>query len=419
MEKRQTFYKVLLITISVALSFTAWCATAAPVLQSPANGAALGSCSLINTYQPTFSWTATESYTNYTLLFSTSSTDFSTKEILIQKTNVPGTTNSWTPPIGVWKKILGASYNNGSSRNIYWTVIGKKPDKTMVPGNVRDFYIDNPVAVTIISPTPGMTVSDASSPTFEFNTNCNVQFRLEFSPLSDFSDSTRIKGFNFSTKNPLSETNAVRTLTYRQWYGVVTLLGSSGYFRIRAWDVLKRETPSEMRLLNIESALLGTWDISGKIRATVTVQGRTGSAGGDTYDEFTFNPDGTFDMIGISGTWMQEGNRFEVLLDSAELEPYLEDLFLAEGGLRVGVDLTSLSFTGTENVPGGTIAGKAVMTMDLDIYSYGYQGTARVTITFKGTKRVEPMAFLLEMEPTREWNSLFETIGENLRELIN
>jgi hypothetical protein len=419
METRKISYKGLLIPLFLAFILTPYCAMADPLLQSPNDRATFDSCSLINTYQPTFSWTINQLFTSFTVLFSTSPTDFSTKGILINKANVQGSSYSWTPSIGVWKKIMAASYDNGNIRDIYWTVIGKRPDKTTVQSDVRGLSIDSPGAITVNNPSIGAKVSAATSPTFDFDTNCNIWFRLEFSPISDFSDSGKIKGFNFTTKNPVSEANAIRTLSYGQWAGVINMLGLNGYFRIKAWDALKRETVFDNGSLNIESALLGTWDITAKIKVTVSIQGHSESAVANAYDEFTFSPDETFDMIGDSGTWSQEGKNFQVFLDSQETELYMEDLFSSEGGLNVNVDLTSLSFSGTENVQGATITGKALMTMNIDIYDYNLQGTAKVTLTYNGTKQVQPTVLLLEKEPTREGNSLLETIGGNLRKLIN
>lgn len=220
------------------------------ILQSPANGAVFDSCSLITNYQPSFKWTATVAFTKYRILFSISPTDFTAA---IVSANVRSTQDGWIPPIGSWKKIMTASYNNGSIRDIYWKLIGTTSDKTTAESDVSNFQIGTPQAVTINAPDNGAVLSSATLPTFDFGANCNVKFKLEISSLSDFSDSTKIKGFNYSTKDPNAETALHKTLTASQWSSVKKLVGTGiGYFRIKAWDGLNRESVSEVRGFTVQ-----------------------------------------------------------------------------------------------------------------------------------------------------------------------
>jgi surface antigen len=219
-------------------------------ITSPANDIVFNSCSLIINYQPTFSWTANGTFKKFTILFSTSPTDFTAP---IARKSIPGASNSWTPPIGLWKKIMKLSYNNGGIRDIYWKVIGKRSDRTTAESEVRSFHICPSGAVTINSPSEGELISSNVPPTFNFNSNCNVKFRLEFSPVSDFSDPTKIKGFVFTTNDPNVETVIQKTLTPGQWRAVKKLVGrGTGYFRIKTWDGIKRETVSEVRSFSIQ-----------------------------------------------------------------------------------------------------------------------------------------------------------------------
>jgi hypothetical protein len=220
------------------------------VLQSPADGTVFNTCSLITKHQPSFQWTASETFTQYGVLFSTSPTDFSTP---IAKATVNGTQNSWTPSVGIWKKVLASSYNGGSIRDIYWKIIGIKSDKTTAESDVSNFQIGTPQAVTINAPDNGAVLSSATLPTFDFGANCNVKFKLEISSLNDFSDLKKIKGFNYSTKDPNSETVLHKSLSPSQWTTVKKLVGTGiGYFRIKAWDGLNRESVSEVRGFTVQ-----------------------------------------------------------------------------------------------------------------------------------------------------------------------
>ena len=231
-------------TFSISISST-------PIaLQSPANGTVFKTCSLITNHQPSFQWNTVETFTQYGVLFSTSPTDFSTP---IAKATVNGTQYSWTPSASIWKKIMTSSLNGGSIRDIYWKLIGTTSDKTTAESDVSDLRIGTPQAVTINAPDNGAVLSSGTLPTFDFGTNCNVKFKLEISSLSDFSDSTKIKGFSYSTKDPNSETALHKTLTASQWSSVKKLVGTgTGYFRIKAWDGLNRESVSGVRAFTLQ-----------------------------------------------------------------------------------------------------------------------------------------------------------------------
>jgi len=217
------------------------------ILQSPSNGAIFDSGSLIANYQPTFSWTSPDKYVRYTILFSISPTDFTTRGTLITRANIPGTNDKWTPAIILWKRMMTLSFNKGNIRDIYWKVIGTKPDRTTVESEVRSLSIGSPQPVTINSPQDGITLSSDVPPTYDFNLNCNIKCRLEFSPLNDFRDPNKIRGFFFITIDPNVQISLNRALTLNQWINVMKLVRGTGYFRIKAWDGINRETTSEVR----------------------------------------------------------------------------------------------------------------------------------------------------------------------------
>jgi hypothetical protein len=221
--------------------------------QTPAGNTIFSSCSLITNFQPTFSWTAAGAYSGFKILFSTSSTDFTTTGIKVAAGSATGTSNSWKPSSFNWKAIMKASNNNGSPRPIYWKVVGTKADRTTAESEVRSFSIGAPQTVNINAPLDIAILDPATPPTFDFNTNCNTKFKLEISSLSDFSVSTKIKGFNFTVSNPNLVPSLQKTLSSFQWTGVKKMVGTgTGYFRIKAWDGINRLSVSETRSFTVE-----------------------------------------------------------------------------------------------------------------------------------------------------------------------
>ena len=221
-------------------------------LQSPADGSVFESCSLTSAYRPQFKWSANGPLRKYMILISTSPTDFTTRGIIIKKASVFGTYNTWKPPFLVWKKILRASYNLGTTRDVYWKIVGTKPDGTFTETEVRSFKIGVPQSVTIHTPVEGEVLFSSMAPTVSFDSNCNKKFTLEFSPFSDFSDPKGIRSVTFLIRNSNSQTTVQKTLSSLQWAGITKSLGTEGYFRIKAWDNLNRETLSEVRGFRIQ-----------------------------------------------------------------------------------------------------------------------------------------------------------------------
>jgi YD repeat-containing protein len=221
-------------------------------LQFPSNEAAFNCCSLVTNYQPAFDWASNWAFPQYTILLSTSPTDFTTQGVLIAKATV-GINQHWTPTATLWKTILTSSHNKGNIQDIYWKVVGTKADKKTVESPVRSFGIEGPQKVTIVAPSNNAVLPSGVSPSFEFNSNCNTRFTLEISPSGDFSSSIKIRSFAFTTKDPNVEAVVKRTLTSLQWISVKPLIDKGqGYFRIKAWDGLNRETVSETRSFSIQ-----------------------------------------------------------------------------------------------------------------------------------------------------------------------
>jgi hypothetical protein len=210
------------------------------VLQSPSHNQEFQTCSLITTHQPSFTWTTNGTFTGCSILFSTSDIDFSTRGVLINKATIRGAINSWTPSSFVWKKIMTASGQHG---DVYWKVVATKPDRTTVQSGAWKLHIGPPRTVDISTPLPDSILPAGTPPVFNFDTNCNIKFKLEISSVGDFSDARKIKSFNYTVRDPNVETTLSKTLSSFQWTSVKKLVGADpGYFRIKAWDGIKRET---------------------------------------------------------------------------------------------------------------------------------------------------------------------------------
>ena len=138
-------------------------------LQFPSNEAVFNCCSLITKYQPSFGWATNWEFPQYTILLSTSPTDFTTQGVLITKATLAGAAHNWVPTATLWKTILTSSHNKGSVREIYWKVIGTKTDKKTVESSVRSFGIGDPQKVTIVAPSNNAVFPPGVLPKFEFN----------------------------------------------------------------------------------------------------------------------------------------------------------------------------------------------------------------------------------------------------------
>jgi hypothetical protein len=100
---------------------------------------------------------------------------------------------------------------------------------------------------------PGAALPSGIRPTFVFDTHCNGKFKLEISPLAGFTDPRKIRGFNYTVNDPNTQPSLSKTLTPLQWSIVKKLVRiGTGYFRIRAWDGINRETASEVRSFIIQ-----------------------------------------------------------------------------------------------------------------------------------------------------------------------
>ena len=219
------------------------------IAKAPADTSVFADGSIINKYQPTFQWIAVEPFKSIEILFSTSATDFSTKGILITEGSASGTTSSWTPPIATWKKIMAA----GTITPIYWVVVGTGANNIKTQTPVRQFSVSSASPPAILSPADGAILPVVPYPTFVFLTNYNIKFRLEISPEQSFFNRTLILAYTYTVANPNVTPILQEMLSSSQWTAVSKLIEiGTGYFRIRAWDGINRESDSPTQSFTIQ-----------------------------------------------------------------------------------------------------------------------------------------------------------------------
>jgi len=311
------------------------------------------------------------------------------------------------------------SYNGGSVRDIYWKVIGKKSNGGKIESAVWRFQVGPTQAVTIIPPPNGTSLDSGIAPTFSFNTNCNIKFKLEFSPLADFSDPLQVLGFLSFRKDPNANPVKNQTLSWDQWTVVKKKLGAQGYFRIKAWDAINRQTVSDIMSLEIDYFLVGDWDVYGTETVTVVLDGQSGSATASFYDHFTFYLDRRFEMIGLTnGKWTELPNyKYAIKFPYYYLAVYFENGLEDALNTHVTVGITGFYMGGKEDRITDTIKGRITLNMSIDIPSYGMSGSASVYGTFTGSRI--SAGYSLDLQETLERKSpLVDILEKSLKEIF-
>ena len=159
----------------------------------------------------------------------------------------------------------------------------------------------------------------------------------------------------------------------------------------------------------------GTWDVQGKMTVKVSIKGYgSHTEKTDFSDEFTFDDDGTFDMTDMSGSWSQKKKSFVVKLDPDDISQYFEDAISDEIGTDVTVEVTKISFTGTEQ-KNGTIKGTLKINMKLYVDDYDFlTGKVAVTTTFKGTRAEDVGTLSVKEKEAYQSGSVLDVIEEEL-----
>ncbi|MFA4918555.1 MAG: hypothetical protein WC581_04805 [Thermodesulfovibrionales bacterium] len=163
----------------------------------------------------------------------------------------------------------------------------------------------------------------------------------------------------------------------------------------------------------------GTWDVQGKMTVKFSIKGYgSHTEKSDFSDEFTFDSDGAFDMMDMSGSWSQKKKSFVVKLDPEDISHYFEDAISDEIETDVTVEVTKISFTGTEQ-KNGSIKGTLKINMKLYVDDYDFlTGKVAVTTTFKGTRaEVTGISSVKEKEASQS-GSVLDVIEEELNDAI-
>jgi hypothetical protein len=163
----------------------------------------------------------------------------------------------------------------------------------------------------------------------------------------------------------------------------------------------------------------GTWNVRGKMKVKVSLQGQSETVIDTVPDEFTFFNDGSFEMIDMDGTWSQQGSTFIVNLDPDSVSNYFEDGLSEEAGVDISVDVTDIIFNGTVQ-KNGTIKGSFKLNMNFDIEDYDdLQGTVTASATFTGTRVSGSSASTVaEQERSEMTESIFNMIKDELNNAV-
>jgi len=163
----------------------------------------------------------------------------------------------------------------------------------------------------------------------------------------------------------------------------------------------------------------GTWDVQGKMTVKFSIKGYgSHTEKTDFSDEFTFDGGGAFDMTDMSGSWIQKKKSFVVKLDPDDISQYFEDAISDEIEHDVTVEVTKISFTGTEQ-KNGTIKGTLKINMKIYVDDYDFlTGKVTVTTTFKGTRADDAGALSVKENEAYQSGSVFDVIEEELNEAI-
>jgi len=220
------------------------------IAKAPANGSGFADMTFVNKYQPAFQWIPVEPFKSFEIVFATTP-DFSSG--IITTASVSGTNSNWTPSIATWEKIMAVSYNGGGTiQPIYWEVVGTAADNSTAQTPARQFSVGSASLPTVLSPTAGAILPAAEYPTFIFLTGYNIKFQLEISPKSGFTDK-EIIAYTYTITNPNVTPILEETLSSSEWTAVKKLIGTAtGYFRIRAWDGINRESDASTQAFTIQ-----------------------------------------------------------------------------------------------------------------------------------------------------------------------
>ena len=208
-------------------------------LLSPLNGQTIAASTYSN--PPPFQWDFSGAFRSIEVQFSLQN-DFS---LIPTKVKGNPNVNQLIINSNVWKKLLLLPGASGGT--VYWRVIAKKQDKTIVESDVFSFVVPGPGPVSNpeISHTSKTTLPP---PTLSWDTNDNATFTAWFGNDSDFKNPGMAKmPISFNIKNSTGiEGTFEKELTSSQWHSIRQLggnvTGATLYWYIESSDILRRQT---------------------------------------------------------------------------------------------------------------------------------------------------------------------------------
>ncbi len=206
-------------------------------LSSPTDQTQLDLCSIDI---PLFlQWKPLDNFVGYEIQFSGNS-DFGS---IPMKINISGKLMNYRPSPFQWEKILWIPGAGGGK--VYWRVVGKKSDGSLIISDSRSFVIPPPLAVS----NPMIAPQNRSSlPVLFWGNSCNVKFKVWFGSEPSFSS---YRTLNFNLMN-LGQKNDLfsKELSPLQWFWIRRLVGdrsgSTIYWYVESWDRIKRRAVTDV-----------------------------------------------------------------------------------------------------------------------------------------------------------------------------
>jgi hypothetical protein len=211
-------------------------------ITSPLNGSSFDACSYFN--PPLFQWTLPNTFQKLELQFYTNANQAKPTKVKVKN---PAATQL-VMPAKTWSKILKLPGPSGGELN--WKIVGMNKGQDAVESDVFTMTVaaPEPVQNPAISP-----VNQDSLPTLTWGNACATKFKVYFGP--DIPD-PKIKKLTFTDQNPLDNGGIFSTtLTEGTWNAIRKLVdyeaGSSMFFYVESWDVLKRYQKSDDVFFNL------------------------------------------------------------------------------------------------------------------------------------------------------------------------
>jgi hypothetical protein len=210
----------------------------APILPvAPATGSTFDACSYFA--PPLFQWTLNQAFQKLELQFYTTANSAKPTKIKLKDPAAPG-----FPVVDkTWKKILKLQGLSGGELN--WKIVGTNKGQPIVESDVFTMTIaaPEPAGKPDISP-----VSKTSLPTLTWGNSCGTKFKAYFSADSAFSKSKKL---SFKYQGSVNSDDVFSApLDDKSWGAIRKLVedvaGSSIYFYVESWDIIKRyqKTPN-------------------------------------------------------------------------------------------------------------------------------------------------------------------------------